>query len=68
MPPSVAELEARLKNRGTDTPEVIAVRVGKAEEEIKLAGMFDTIVINDDLCTAQAEALKKVRDFLSGAE
>jgi guanylate kinase len=65
MPPSVAELEARLKSRGTDTPEKISMRVDKAEEEIKLAGMFDAIVINDDLCTAQAEALKKVKDFLS---
>lgn len=65
MPPSVAELDARLRNRGTDTPDKIAMRVGKAAEELKLAGMFDTIVINDDLCTAQDEALKKVKEFLA---
>jgi guanylate kinase len=65
MPPSVAELAARLQSRGTDTPDKIAERVEKASEELKLADMFDTIVINDDLYTAQAEALKIVKDFLA---
>jgi guanylate kinase len=41
------------------------MRVAKAAEELKLADRFDVMVINDDLATAQAEALKIVKDFLS---
>ena len=47
MPPSQRELEKRLLTRGTDNPEKIRMRVKKAREEMKLAGHFDYIVIND---------------------
>ena len=49
MPPSVEELERRLVGRGTDTAEVIAKRVAKAEIEIARAPEFDHIVVNDVL-------------------
>ncbi len=65
MPPSVAELEKRLVARGTDSPEVIARRVGKAAEEIGYAEKFDRIVINDRLEAAEAEIEKIVREFLA---
>ncbi|MGD0583912.1 MAG: guanylate kinase [Bacteroidales bacterium] len=65
MPPSVDELERRLVARGTDKPEKIRMRVRKAEEEIKLSGRFDHIIINDDLEKAKSEAEKIVRDFLN---
>jgi guanylate kinase len=64
MPPSINELEKRLVNRGTDTPEKIKMRVAKAEEEMKLASQFDNIIINDRLEQAQHEAYIIVKSFL----
>lgn len=65
QPPSVEELRRRLVGRGTDTPEVIEQRLAKAEYELTFADQFDRIIINDNLATAQAEALKIVSDFLA---
>ena len=67
QPPSIAELRRRLEGRGTDTPEVIEQRLAKAEYELTFAPKFDHIVVNDDLATAEAEALKLVEDFLNSA-
>ena len=64
QPPSVEELHRRLENRGTDSPEVIADRVAKAEYELTFAPMFDRVVVNDDLETAQQEAYGLVSSFL----
>ena len=58
------ELRRRLENRGTDSPEVIADRVAKAEYELTFAPMFDRVVVNDDLETAQQEAYGLVSSFL----
>ena len=58
QPPSVEELRKRLVGRGTDAPEVIENRVAKAEYELGFAPKFDTVIVNDDLETAKAEALK----------
>ena len=65
MPPSVEELQKRLEGRGTDSAEVIAKRVAKAEFEISKSPEFDHKVINDDLATAKAEAEKVIGDFLA---
>ena len=65
MPPSVEELERRLNNRGTDSAEVIAKRVAKAEFELTKAPEFDHIVVNDALEAAVAEVEAVVRKFLS---
>jgi len=54
-PPSVAELRRRLEGRGTDAPEVIDQRVGKAEYEIGFAPQFDVCVVNDALEHAVAD-------------
>lgn len=47
--PSIEELENRLTNRGTESPETIKERVAKAAEELTFAPKFDHIVVNDDL-------------------
>ncbi len=60
QPPSVEELRKRLVGRGTDAPEVIESRVAKAEYELGFAPKFDTVIVNDDLETAKAEALKVI--------
>jgi guanylate kinase len=64
-PPSIEELEKRLIGRGTDTPEMIAKRIGKAEQELSFAPKFDKIVVNNDLEIAKLEATHAIRDFLA---
>lgn len=64
MPPSVEELRRRLVGRGTDSPETIAKRVGKAEAELRYADRFDRIVVNDCLATALDEAERIVAGFI----
>ena len=64
QPPSVEELRKRLEGRGTDTPEVIEDRIAKAEYELGFAPRFDLVIVNDDLETAKAEALRVIKEFL----
>ena len=64
-PPTIAALEQRLRQRGTETPESLAKRVAKAEHELTYAPRFDTTVINEDRDHACAEAYQRVRAFLS---
>jgi guanylate kinase len=66
MPPSIDELENRLMTRGTDKPEKIRMRIEKASEEMKTAGEFDHIIVNDDLEKAQSEAFWLIKDFING--
>lgn len=64
MPPSVEELEKRLVNRCTETPEKIKMRVEKAKEELKYADQFDIIVVNKILDMAKAETVQIVSSFI----
>ena len=64
QPPSIEELEKRLKHRATDAPEVVASRVAKAEYELSFAPRFDHIIVNDILEKAQEEAYQTIRQFL----
>ncbi len=66
QPPSLDELRRRLENRGTDKPEVIEERIGRAEYELGFAPKFDVVIVNDDLKLAVASALDHVRTFLEG--
>lgn len=65
MPPSIEELEKRLRKRGTDNPEKIIMRLEKARNEIMLAKEFDNIVINHRLDVAVAEAVNIVKSFIN---
>ncbi len=51
-PPSLRELERRLRDRSTDSDEVIAKRLNNAKEEIKAINEFDYIIVNDDISKA----------------
>ncbi len=64
MPPSMEELRHRLENRGTDTPEVIEKRIGKANREIGYSTAFDHVVINDNLSEAVKKTEALIRAFL----
>lgn len=54
-PPTAAELERRLKSRGTETDEVIAKRLARASEESEGIEAYDYIVVNDNLETCVEE-------------
>ena len=57
LPPSLAVLEQRLRNRQTDSEETIARRLNEAEQEIRYAFAFDYIVVNNDLLLAESDLL-----------
>ncbi len=48
LPPSMAELERRLRSRGTDSDEVIQGRMTRAHAEISHWAEYDYVLINDD--------------------
>lgn len=64
-PPSINELQKRLKNRKTESSEKIAMRVAKASTEMATAPQFDIVIKNDDLELAKLEAEKVVRHFIN---
>ena len=66
QPPSVEELRRRLTKRGTDSAEMIEKRVGKVEEELKFAPLFDIVIINNILEKAVEETLSAIKKFLYG--
>lgn len=53
LPPSLEELAARLKGRGTETEESLQRRLGAAVDEIKLATKYRYVVVNDKVEDAQ---------------
>ena len=61
MPPSPDALQERLIRRGQDSAATIAKRMKNAEEEIRHAGEFDYVIINDDLNSAVADFRAIVR-------
>ncbi len=69
LPPSLAELEKRLRTRARDSDEVVKNRMEKAEAEMSHWDEYDYVVINDDVDTAiekvnsilRAERLKRER-------
>ena len=63
QPPSIEELERRLRNRSTESEESLAKRVAKSSEELEYANQFDVVIINDELEIAKAEAYNLVSDF-----
>lgn len=52
MPPSIEELEKRLRNRGTESEETLKERISRAAMEISLSDKFDKVICNDNLQTA----------------
>jgi guanylate kinase len=62
LPPSVEELERRLRDRRTDAPEVIERRLRDALSDMSHWDEFDYVIINDDLNRAVAD----LEDVLAG--
>ena len=59
LPPSMQELERRLRARGTDPEEVIESRMRRAASEIGHWGEYDYVLINEDMdhCLAEVQAI-----------
>lgn len=57
MPPSLEMLRSRLETRGTDSPEVIAVRLNNAQYEMAQKDRYHHVIINDQLVDATAELI-----------
>ena len=65
QPPSVDELENRLRSRGTESEEKIQQRLAKSTQELAFAPQFDTVIINDDLKAAKEEVVRLVETFIA---
>ncbi len=61
LPPSMEELATRLKQRHTESPHDLAIRIKTAEEEIKQLSLFDYVVVNKqgkiDLAVSEIKAI-----------
>lgn len=55
LPPSIAELERRLRGRAQDSDEVIASRMEKSRDEISHWAEYDYVLVNEDIDIAEAE-------------
>ena len=55
VPPSMAELERRLRTRATEDEDKLARRLARAEEEIAQAERFDHVIVNDDVERASSQ-------------
>lgn len=64
-PPSIEELEKRLRNRGTDTDEVIRLRLENARKELLRKEDYDFWVLNDNLEKAHLELKSIISSILS---
>lgn len=61
MPPSLRELERRLIGRGHDADAVVQRRLANAEDEMRHAGEFDYVILNNELQTALDDLVAAVR-------
>ena len=59
LPPSFAELERRIRDRGSDTPEQLARRLALSLSAIERYELYRYVMINDDLTRAQ-ETLRAI--------
>jgi guanylate kinase len=59
LPPSMAELEERLRARGTDSEDVIADRMQRASDEISHWAEYEYVLVNDEMddCLARVRAI-----------
>lgn len=63
-PPSLAVLTERLRARGTETEEALAIRLDRVRYELSYADRFDVRVVNDDLKRASDEVTRLTNQFL----
>ena len=64
VPPSLEELERRLRDRGTETEKTIETRLRNARDEMEYKEKYDYLLINDDLETAKGEIINFVESII----
>ena len=64
QPPSIKELEIRLRKRATENEEKIQQRLNKSTEELSFSKNFDVILINDNINEAKKKAINLVKQFI----
>lgn len=65
-PPSVNELEKRLRGRGTESTDIIDLRLNNAKEELKRKDDFDFKVLNDHFDSAYENLKRVVLEIIEG--
>lgn len=61
LPPSLAELERRLRKRGTETEDKIILRTAQARNELEFAKNYDYLIVNGELDVAVDDLLAVIR-------
>ena len=61
LPPSLEELEKRIRGRGTETEESLAKRLGSAKKEISIGRQYKYAVVNDTV----ENAVTKIKEILA---
>ncbi len=64
MPPSLEELERRIRGRRTEDEQIVHERLNKAKREMKLQDKYKHVVYNDDLESASLEIAKIIRSYM----
>lgn len=62
-PPSMAELERRLRQRGTEDEASLELRLSNARRELALDDCYDARVVNDDLDRACSELMRLIKTY-----
>ena len=63
VPPSMEELERRLRSRATDSEEQITLRLGKAAHELSFWQKYEWLIINDDADSAAERLYQLINNF-----
>jgi guanylate kinase len=63
LPPSMEVLQQRLKARGTDSAESIAVRLKNTAKEMKQKDLFHHVIVNDQLSKAVSELISIIENY-----
>ena len=63
-PPSMEELERRIRGRATEPEEIVQQRLSKAQKEMELVGKYKYAICNDDVALA-AELVKTIIRYYS---
>lgn len=63
VPPSLEELERRLRSRATDSEEQISLRLGKAAHELSFWNKYEWLIVNDDADSAAERLYWLIKNF-----
>ena len=61
LPPSLSELERRIRGRGTETEESLAGRLGAACAELEIGRQYSYVVVNEDVSAAAEDIASILR-------